>query len=613
MWQNIPLDMSDTVLVRITSISAPSIKDLSDNYFSLTGPWIKVKSPNGGEQWIVDGDGLITWDADPNIVEVSIKLSKDSGGTYPTTVTASTPNDGSFTWAGIAAEAATDTARVKIAAVAIPSVSDTSNANFAIKGPWIQVSSPNGGEQFLAGSDHDILWTSGFMSGKLTIEYSKDNFGSDIHQIATNVTDDGSFLWQDIPNDYSTTVKIRIKSIDHPSASDTSDGNFTILTPSITVLAPNGGEKFYSGNDTTITWTSSNLTGTVAIHYSKDNFVSDVHAITTDTPNDGSFLWQGIPADYSTTVRVRVMSTYDNAIFDKSNGNFEIKAKPSITVTQPNGGEDWLTLTDHNITWTSANVTGMLFIDYSKDNFVSDIHSIATGEVNDGSYLWHVPNDVSSTVKVRVSMTDDPSINDKSNSNFTISKPYITVTYPNGGETFAAGGSETITWNSLGITGTVFITYSKDNFVSDFHTIKTNVTNTGSYLWDPIPDEESSTVKVRVASTDDPSVFDSSNNYFSIYQSWIQVLNPNGGEYLTVGGNYDIKWSSFLVGGNVDIVYSRSNFNTYSVIALGAANTGNYLWNPIPNDPGDNVKVGVGASGDPGVFDASDSAFEIGP
>ena len=610
-WQDVPLDISTTVLVKVSSVSNPAVSDTSDNYFSLTGPWIKVTTPNGGEQWIVDGNGSITWTSDPNIVNVGISLSLDGGGAYPISVTDSTPNDGSYTWIGIPPAAASNTARIKIFDLADSSVNDISNSNFAIKTPWVKVSSPNGGEQWNAGSSHDITWTSGFMSGKLKIEYSKDNFVSDINLIANNVTDDGDVLWQDIPNDYSSTVKVRITSIDHSYAYDASDANFTIMKGSITVTAPNGGEKYYSGDYTNINWVSSNLTGDVEIEYSTDSFVSDINLITSDTANSGSFPWSPIPSENSSTVKVRIISLYDNAIYDDSNNNFSIKPKPSITVTSPNGGENWLVGSNQDITWTSQNVTGTLFIDYSKDNFVSDIHSITSGETNDGTYTWKIPSDVSNTVKVRVSMTDDTSIYDKSNANFSISKPYIQVTYPNGGESLGVGNSETITWNSLGVTGTVYLVYSKDNFVSDYHTIATGALNSGSYVWSPIPDDPSTTVKVRVVSTDDPSVFGSSNANFSIVETWIKVLQPNGGETLTVGSSYDIKWSSFLVTSNVNIVYSRTNFHTYSVIASDVPNNGSYAWNPIPDDPGGNLKVGVGSTTDASVFDSSDNGLTI--
>jgi len=91
-----------------------------------------------------------------------------------------------------------------------------------------------------------------------------------------------------------------------------------------------------------------------------------------------------------------------------------------IQVTSPNGGEKWVPGIDQDITWTSSGVTGTVFIDYSDDNFVSDLHSIDTDVPNTGSYQWTIPCHPSDTFRVRVSSTDTPGINDVSDGDFAI-------------------------------------------------------------------------------------------------------------------------------------------------------------------------------------------------
>ncbi|MFH1676518.1 MAG: hypothetical protein ABIC40_05785 [bacterium] len=92
-----------------------------------------------------------------------------------------------------------------------------------------------------------------------------------------------------------------------------------------------------------------------------------------------------------------------------------------IEITTPNGGEEWLLGSDEAITWESWGVSGTIFIEYSKDDFTADLHTIATDEINDGNFLWeNIPNDFSDTVRVRISSTSDPSINDISDDYFSI-------------------------------------------------------------------------------------------------------------------------------------------------------------------------------------------------
>ncbi len=95
----------------------------------------------------------------------------------------------------------------------------------------------------------------------------------------------------------------------------------------------------------------------------------------------------------------------------------------------------------------------------------------------------------------------------------------LTVISPNGGESWDAGSAQTITWNPGGVSGTVFIDYSKDDFVSDIHSIAVDEANDGSCAWPSVPNDPSTTVKVRVSSTVNPLVHDESDDYFSIVAS----------------------------------------------------------------------------------------------
>jgi Metallo-peptidase family M12B Reprolysin-like/Secretion system C-terminal sorting domain len=94
-----------------------------------------VAAPNGGETWAGGTAQTITWNtagsenAPVNASNVKISLSTDGGLTYPTVITASTPNDG--TELLTIPTGATTTARVKIEAVG-NIFFDISNANFTI-------------------------------------------------------------------------------------------------------------------------------------------------------------------------------------------------------------------------------------------------------------------------------------------------------------------------------------------------------------------------------------------------------------------------------------------------------------------------------------------------
>jgi hypothetical protein len=91
-----------------------------------------------------------------------------------------------------------------------------------------------------------------------------------------------------------------------------------------------------------------------------------------------------------------------------------------INVTSPNGAEFWIVDEHRNITWTTADYSGNVKLEYSKDGFVSDIHEIVAATPDTGVFDWLVPSDPSTTVKVRATLVTLPYIRDTSDNDFTI-------------------------------------------------------------------------------------------------------------------------------------------------------------------------------------------------
>jgi Chitobiase/beta-hexosaminidase C-terminal domain len=90
----------------------------------------------------------------------------------------------------------------------------------------------------------------------------------------------------------------------------------------------------------------------------------------------------------------------------------------------------------------------------------------------------------------------------------------ITVTSPNGGETWPIGSNKTITWTSSGITGNVKIELSR-NGGSTWTTIKSSTPNDGEYVW-KVTSPATTQARIRVTSISYPSVSDTSDGNFTI-------------------------------------------------------------------------------------------------
>ena len=91
--------------------------------------------------------------------------------------------------------------------------------------------------------------------------------------------------------------------------------------------------------------------------------------------------------------------------------------------------------------------------------------------------------------------------------------PTITVTSPNGGESWNAGSTHKITWTGTGTVGKVKIQYSTNNGAS-WTPVISSTTNDGSYSW-IVPGVSSSQCLVRISETDG-SPSDTSNSVFTI-------------------------------------------------------------------------------------------------
>ena len=132
-----------------------------------------------------------------------------------------------------------------------------------------------------------------------------------------------------------------------------------------------------------------------------------------------------------------------------------------LTLTYPNGGEVWAALTVHAVSWTSPAESGpdpgTVTLEWSADNG-NNWSTVATGEPDDGTYLWVVPNSAGSGRRVRVrrynrvSPTPAPypvaCSQDGSDGSFTISPPPVAGVVPDSLKVGRTGGSLSLTWGS---------------------------------------------------------------------------------------------------------------------------------------------------------------------
>lgn len=139
-------------------------------------------------------------------------------------------------------------------------------------------------------------------------------------------------------------------------------------------------------------------------------------------------------------------------------------AAQTVTVTSPNGGEEWHLGTPHAITWSFQNpgATKVNLILRQGGGVVGTIKSNV--DLSAGSWVWTSAGTLENgTVAapgsgyiVRIRDAGN-TFGDNSDGGFTLAAgaPALQLTAPNGGETWTAGSPRSITWTAANWSGTV--------------------------------------------------------------------------------------------------------------------------------------------------------------
>jgi hypothetical protein len=255
--------------------------------------------------------------------------------------------------------------------------------------------------------------------------------------------------------------------------------------------------------------------------------------------------------------------------------------QPSITVTSPNGGENWKVGETHKIIWVSqGGVTSSYALSLSCGTSVFQIGAASSGSL---SYSWTIPTNLFSTsyqnCKVQISSGSTLGYSNLINL-YVPSTPSITVTSPNGGENWKVGETKTITWTSSNLPSgaLVSIGINGDGQTSTMAggQIITNVpASNGVYAW-TLPSflgENLAGKKygVYVTCTNCGSaVGDVSNNYFTISAA---STTPSCTGYLS---NYVVLNSMTSSAGTVSFKLTNTKSTAQTVlvsIGSGAVNT----------------------------------------
>ncbi|MFC1508849.1 leucine-rich repeat domain-containing protein, partial [Candidatus Omnitrophota bacterium] len=293
---------------------------------TVTLPYqITLASPTGGEEIIAYSTLNITWTSQ-DVTYVNIDYSPT--GSDPWTFIAAGVDATSLTFPWLLPNISSTNVVVRITDADHAEITDQSGS-FTILPVTITVTTPNGGEELLAGSSSAITWTQENVTGPLTIEFSSDG-GSIWNEVATGVDPVlGTYAWI-VPDVPSTNCLVRITDAANASVTDISNAMFTIESAAtVALIAPNGGEEYIIGTDVEITWDVDNVTNDLVIELSTDN--GDTWTVIGEeiVPASGTYLWT-IPEVESSVCLIRITDSVIAEVTDSSDAPFMIKSLETV-------------------------------------------------------------------------------------------------------------------------------------------------------------------------------------------------------------------------------------------------------------------------------------------
>ncbi|MFM6171767.1 MAG: hypothetical protein ACKPB4_06445, partial [Sphaerospermopsis kisseleviana] len=239
-WQ-VPDTVTSQLRVRVTDANNASASDVSDGNNSIVVPAnpVTIISPAGGENWIVGTTRNITYTYGIGTTQVSLSYSINNGQSW-VAIANNVPANGSYAW--VIPNAVSSNVILKVTGNQFNGCDYDISNSFAIVCSPVTLVAPNGGENWIAGTTRDIMYTYGVSTTQVSLAYSIDN-GQNWLTIANNVAASGSYSWV-VPNTPSVNALVRVTgNVSDGCQADVSNAVFSIAS-SVLVTAPNGGESW---------------------------------------------------------------------------------------------------------------------------------------------------------------------------------------------------------------------------------------------------------------------------------------------------------------------------------------------------------------------------------
>jgi len=628
--------------IKVSDTSLGAIYDES-NLFMVKGS-ITVNSPSNSSPALkVSEISNIEWTTPcagaSDMGDVKIQFRKSDTEAWSDIVTVAFNSSPYTSWApaidGITNNA--KTAKIRITDADNAEVFDDSDG-FEVEGKIVLNSPIESNLMWQVGSDnHEIIWTPTGTFSPIKIEYSKDNFASDLHTIGTVANSahntPRTWAWDDIPDDISDTVKIRVSHENDPDVKAQTSNPIKIVG-SLEVTGPEtAGIVWYVGEtNKVISWDATGNITNVNIDYktAAAGSYSGKNIVTDDgghIAGSNSYTWTTpVPDEKSEDCYIRVSDVaHPNDVFNVSTVPFSIR--PVIAVSAPTLGQNIeVGSTNNTVTWNiNSSKVNKVDVYYSKNGLAGPFDKLISSGVNTTQgnntfTAWGpVGDEISGDVVIKVRDKSNDVVNDfvygLSASLDIIGK--IVVNEPHANEDLNTGASKTISWSKNGTLGNIKLYYYHDGAYEYIYTVDSD--NYNSYNWTPIPSqiENNSTIKIVDENTEGTEdEVKGISGQFDILGSFVLTEPP---ATLSSGQAYTVLWNNFGFLGEVPNAklefYDGDNWHNidYKTTDTGVVpNTGSYSWSVPVDVRAPDCQFRISDANNSAASDSS-NAFEVRP